>query len=102
MMPRLRAARATSSAIQREEDDRRPSVDTTYDAVVLVDERDCEIGVMQKLDAHRQGRSHRAISVLVRDSSSSSAPSASIIPEDCGRTRVAVILVPASMPDVPP
>lgn len=67
MMPRLRAARATSSAIQLEEDERRPSVDTTYDAVVLVDERDCEIGVMQKLDAHRQGRSHRAISVLVRD-----------------------------------
>jgi isopentenyl-diphosphate delta-isomerase len=45
----------------------QPLADTTHDNVILVDERDCEIGIMPKLDAHRHGRRHRAISVLTRD-----------------------------------
>lgn len=42
--------------------------DTTHDQVVLVDKYDREIGLMPKLDAHHQGRRHRAISVIIRDS----------------------------------
>lgn len=41
--------------------------DTTHDDVVLVDKHDREIGLMPKLEAHRLGRCHRAISVIVRD-----------------------------------
>lgn len=37
------------------------------DRVVLVDSRDVEIGTADKLDAHRRGLRHRAISVLVRN-----------------------------------
>lgn len=33
--------------------------------VVLVDERDNDIGVMEKLQAHREGRLHRAFSVFI-------------------------------------
>ncbi len=33
--------------------------------VVLVDEQDKEVGTMEKLEAHREGRLHRAISVFV-------------------------------------
>jgi isopentenyl-diphosphate delta-isomerase len=36
--------------------------------VILIDAGDNEIGTMAKLDAHRQGVLHRAVSVLVRDS----------------------------------
>lgn len=36
--------------------------------VVLVDSEDNEIGVAEKLDAHRQGNLHRAFSVMVWDS----------------------------------
>ena len=35
--------------------------------VILVDERDREVGSAEKLDAHRQGLLHRAVSVLVFD-----------------------------------
>jgi len=35
--------------------------------LVLVDDRDREIGTAEKLDAHRQGRLHRAFSVFVFD-----------------------------------
>lgn len=35
--------------------------------VVLVDERDREVGVMEKLRAHREGALHRAVSVVVLD-----------------------------------
>jgi isopentenyl-diphosphate delta-isomerase len=38
------------------------------DPVILVDEDDVEIGTAGKLDAHRLGLKHRAISVLVRNS----------------------------------
>jgi len=38
------------------------------DQVVLVDDKDCEIGVMEKLEAHRKGLLHRAFSVLVYNS----------------------------------
>ncbi|GIX09050.1 isopentenyl-diphosphate Delta-isomerase [Elioraea sp.] len=34
--------------------------------VVLVDERDRPVGVMEKLAAHREGRLHRALSVVLR------------------------------------
>ncbi|MBM3530620.1 MAG: isopentenyl-diphosphate Delta-isomerase [Alphaproteobacteria bacterium] len=39
------------------------------DPVILVDADDVEIGTATKLDAHRRGLRHRAISVLVRNSS---------------------------------
>lgn len=38
------------------------------DAVILVDDRDVEIGTMEKLEAHRKGELHRAISVFVFNS----------------------------------
>jgi isopentenyl-diphosphate delta-isomerase len=44
------------------------SIDTSFDHVILVDKNDRALGTMAKLDAHRLGRSHRAISVIVRDS----------------------------------
>lgn len=37
------------------------------DLVVLVDERDREVGTAPKLDVHRDGRLHRAVSVFVFD-----------------------------------
>ena len=37
------------------------------DVVVLVDARDVEVGVAPKLDAHRDGRLHRAVSVVLFD-----------------------------------
>jgi isopentenyl-diphosphate delta-isomerase len=46
----------------------RLSADTSADAVSLVDADDREIGTMPKLEAHRRGLLHRAISVVVRDS----------------------------------
>jgi isopentenyl-diphosphate delta-isomerase len=33
--------------------------------VVLVDEKDCELGTMEKLEAHRKGILHRAFSVFI-------------------------------------
>ena len=39
------------------------------DAVILVDADDRPIGTMAKLEAHRCGLLHRAVSVFVRDSS---------------------------------
>ena len=36
--------------------------------VVLVDEQDTELGVMDKLKAHEEGRLHRAFSILVFNS----------------------------------
>src|SRR4051812_4529148 len=40
---------------------------TTEEQVILVDERDCEIGVMGKMEAHRVGALHRAFSVMIGD-----------------------------------
>lgn len=40
--------------------------DTTHDQVILVDTNDHEIGVADKLQAHRDGLLHRAISVFIR------------------------------------
>jgi isopentenyl-diphosphate delta-isomerase len=37
------------------------------DSVILVDAADVQIGTAQKLDVHRRGLMHRAISVLVRN-----------------------------------
>jgi isopentenyl-diphosphate delta-isomerase len=37
------------------------------DCVILVDTGDVEIGTADKLDAHRRGLTHRAVSVLVRN-----------------------------------
>lgn len=39
--------------------------DTGEDQVILVDEQDNEIGLMDKMQAHREGRLHRAISVFI-------------------------------------
>jgi isopentenyl-diphosphate Delta-isomerase len=41
---------------------------TDADCVILVDAADAEIGTAEKLDAHRRGLRHRAISVLIRNS----------------------------------
>lgn len=38
-------------------------------SVVLVDSKDVEVGIADKLDAHRRGLTHRAISVFVRNTS---------------------------------
>jgi isopentenyl-diphosphate Delta-isomerase len=38
------------------------------DYVILVDEHDNELGVMEKMQAHREGKLHRAISVLIINS----------------------------------
>ena len=43
------------------------NVSTDNDPVILVDANDREIGTAGKLDAHRRGVRHRAISVLVRN-----------------------------------
>jgi isopentenyl-diphosphate delta-isomerase len=45
------------------------AADTSRDDVVLVDDDDRAIGTMPKLEAHRLGRRHRAVSVIVRDGS---------------------------------
>ena len=50
-------------------DDLRLSAETSADAVVLVDAEDRVVGTMAKLEAHRRGLLHRAVSVFVRDSS---------------------------------
>lgn len=36
--------------------------------VILVDERDKELGTMEKMQAHREGRLHRAVSVIIFNS----------------------------------
>ena len=41
---------------------------TDTDPVILVDAEDVAVGTAQKLDAHRRGLRHRAISALVRNS----------------------------------
>jgi isopentenyl-diphosphate delta-isomerase len=41
---------------------------TDNDSVILVDADDVQIGTADKLDAHRRGLKHRAISALVRNS----------------------------------
>jgi len=43
------------------------NVSTDNESVVLVDAEDVQIGTAEKLDAHRRGLKHRAISVLVRN-----------------------------------
>ena len=45
----------------------RPSADNAADQVILVDPDDRPLGTAPKLAAHRQGLTHRAISVIVRD-----------------------------------
>jgi isopentenyl-diphosphate Delta-isomerase len=42
-----------------------PTIDT--DSIVLVDDADVPVGTAPKLDAHRRGLQHRAVSALVRD-----------------------------------
>ena len=46
-------------------------VSTDSDRVILVDETDREIGTFDKLDAHRAGMLHRALSVIVARSDGS-------------------------------
>jgi isopentenyl-diphosphate delta-isomerase len=41
---------------------------TDNDAIILVDDADAPLGTAPKLDAHRRGLKHRAISALVRNS----------------------------------
>lgn len=56
----LQAARGRYKAGSR-------SIDTSFDQVILVDKNDRALGTMPKLEAHRRGCRHRAISVIVRD-----------------------------------
>lgn len=42
--------------------------DTDQTQVILIDEADCEIGTMEKMEAHRQARLHRAVSVFIFNS----------------------------------
>lgn len=42
--------------------------EASEEQVVLVDEADRPLGTLPKLQAHREGRLHRALSVVVRDS----------------------------------
>lgn len=44
-----------------------PVASTDRDALVLVDPDDVELGTAPKLDVHRDGRLHRAVSVMVFD-----------------------------------
>jgi isopentenyl-diphosphate delta-isomerase len=41
--------------------------ETNNERVILVDSADMEIGTADKLDAHRRGLTHRAVSVMVRN-----------------------------------
>jgi isopentenyl-diphosphate delta-isomerase len=50
------------------EDAARLHAEASAEVVVLVDADDRSIGTMAKLEAHRRGLLHRAISVVVRDS----------------------------------
>lgn len=42
-------------------------IPSSVEFVVLVDQQDLELGTMEKLEAHRQGRLHRAFSVFLFD-----------------------------------
>ncbi len=58
-LPRWRAAKPTA---------KRQGilmVETMSEQVILVDERDQEIGVSDKLSAHREGKLHRAFSIFI-------------------------------------
>ena len=44
-----------------------PSASTDQDPIVLVDAHDVPQGIASKIDAHRRGLKHRAISALVRN-----------------------------------
>jgi isopentenyl-diphosphate delta-isomerase len=46
-----------------------PAGTTDNDAVILVDAQDRPLGTAPKLDAHRRGLKHRAVSALVRNAS---------------------------------
>ncbi|MFL5333197.1 MAG: isopentenyl-diphosphate Delta-isomerase [Geminicoccaceae bacterium] len=43
------------------------AMDDRLEHIVLVDENDREVGTVPKLDGHRRGLLHRALSVIVRD-----------------------------------
>jgi isopentenyl-diphosphate delta-isomerase len=45
----------------------RPRVDNAADEVIIVDANDTPIGTAPKLEAHRRGLRHRAISVIIGD-----------------------------------
>jgi isopentenyl-diphosphate Delta-isomerase len=45
----------------------RPSADNSSDHVIIVDPNDIPIGTAPKLEAHRNGLRHRAISVVIGD-----------------------------------
>ncbi|MBZ0139051.1 MAG: isopentenyl-diphosphate Delta-isomerase [Pseudorhodoplanes sp.] len=45
----------------------RPHVDNSSDHVIVVDANDVQIGAVPKIDAHRNGLRHRAISVVIAD-----------------------------------
>jgi len=42
-------------------------VEPVTEALILVDDEDCAVGVAEKMEAHRRGLLHRALSVIVWD-----------------------------------
>ena len=77
-----------------------PLPDETF--VILVDESDNEIGVMEKMEAHRKALLHRAepylflLSIRRAIGFCSEGLSLNIIPTDYGPTPVAVIQIPVN------
>ena len=63
--------------------------------VILVDEKDNQVGLMPKLEAHQKGLLHRAFSVFIFNSDYElllqKEPPLSIIQVDYGQTQVVVI-----------
>ena len=53
--------------LQRGATNSRPVIDNSSDHVIIVDPNDIQIGTAPKLEAHRNGLRHRAISVIIGD-----------------------------------
>lgn len=66
-VPAARVSQSGRAALLACRDPSLARADTSFDEVILVDRHDRAIGTMPKLEAHRQGRRHRAISVIIRD-----------------------------------
>jgi hypothetical protein len=45
--------------------DARPQIDNNSDEIIMVDPNDVAIATAPKLDAHRNGLRHRAISIVI-------------------------------------
>ncbi len=71
-----------------------PKSDVTY--VILVDKNDKDLGIIEKMEAHRIPLLHRAVSVFVTNSKGDwilQRRAYSNIPKGCGPTLVAATLI---------